>query len=262
MNCQEAQELLIDYIDLDLAQALEEEVRNHVASCETCTLAEKELRQMLGDLEAQPAELPDPVLTKQFEQMLSEEQHLLAAGSVKPTSAPLRFWKPALQIAATLALVILAYQFGKYENKQQKDSANISMEKERTKEEEKLMVSLMDHESASKRLLALSYIESHAKPSEDILQALINKLQSDTYINVRLSAAEALSKYADLPYVREALVEAFAKEQNPSMQIEMIQIFVQIEERKAIPAMQRLLQNKTTPNYVVEQVKIGLIKLS
>lgn len=166
-----------------------------------------------------------------------------------------------MQIAATVALVVAAYFYGKTDSSESYLNAVATLEKEKMEMKETMTISLIENESASKRLQAVNYAEEFEKPGNEILNALINKMYYDDHMNVRLAAAEALAKFAQNDLVRDALISALEKEEDPGMQIELIQILVSIQEKRAVPLMEKLLQNEATPNYVKDQVKVVLPSL-
>ena len=79
--------------------------------------------------------------------------------------------------------------------------------------------------------------------------------------NVRLTAFEALSRFTSSEKVKEVFLEALGKEKNPSIQIAIIQVLVQIQEKKAVEPMQRLLEQEDTQPFIKEQIKTGLPKI-
>jgi HEAT repeat protein len=119
-------------------------------------------------------------------------------------------------------------------------------------------LSLMENESASKRLQAVSYAKTVAQPNNEILKVLIAKMNNDKHTNVRLAAAIALAKFAENTNVRHALIKTLETEENANMQIELIQILVDIEEKRVIPVMKKLLRNNETPSYIKDQINSEL----
>jgi len=262
MNCKQIEELLIDYLDHNLDEDVHKEIESHIAQCEDCSASLQELKALFGAIESEPLETPDANLALSFEEMLQKEKETLDDPKVvKLHSKSSSHWKTVLQIAATIALVFTAYFFGKSQNNETLSQEVAVLEKEKIELKQTMTISMIENQSASKRLQAVNYAEEFEKPGNEILKALINKMQYDDHINVRLAAAEALAKFADSEMVRKALIHALETEEDPSMQIELIQILVSIEEKRAIPSMEMLLQKEETPDYVRDQVKMGLPSL-
>ncbi|MBG6133399.1 uncharacterized membrane-anchored protein YhcB (DUF1043 family) [Aquimarina sp. EL_43] len=263
MNCKDIQNQLIDYIDHNLDQETYKKVEVHLKSCKQCKTALQELQTVFEAIHhTSSQELPDKSLQMNFEEMLRKEKEILNDPKVVSLNPKTKSsWKTALQIAATIALVFSGYFYGKLENTASLSEEMAVLEKEKYQMKQTMTISLIENESASKRLQAVNYAEEFEKPGNDILNALINKMHYDDHSNVRLAAAEALAKFSDSEMVRKALINALDIEQDPGIQIELIQILVSIQEKRAVPSMEKLLQNEETPDYVKDQVKIGLPNL-
>lgn len=263
MNCKDIQNQLIDYIDHNLDQEAYQKVETHLKNCDQCKTALQELQiifEAINDTSSQ--EIPDKSVQMSFEAMLKKEKEILNDPKIVPLNQKTKnSWKTALQIAATIALVLSGYFYGKLENTASLSEEMSVLEKEKYQMKKAMTISLIENESASKRLQAVNYAEEFEKPENDILKALINKMHYDDHINVKLAAAEALIKFSNIEMVRKALINALDMEQDSGMQIELIQILVSIQEKRAVPSMEKLLQNEETPDYVKDQVKIGLPNL-
>lgn len=262
MNCKKIKQQLIDYLDNNLDQKEHQVITDHLPNCNSCNTALKELTTVLKEIDKDQEELPTEHLRLNFEQMLEKEKALLHEPKIVSIQKNTKnFWKTALQIAATMALVISSFYYGKYHNNKLASQEVAILEKEKVQLKQEITISMIENESASKRLQAVNDAEAFENPGNDILNALIHKMHYDNHINVRLAAAEALTKFSDVEMVRKALINALETEQDPSMQIELIQILVSIQEKRAIPSMEKLLHNEETPIYVKDQVNIGLPNL-
>ena len=262
MDCREIENHLIDYIDGNLDKKTSERIKAHIEECPDCTLALENLQKVLLSIENEEDHQPDASMRIDFEAMLQKEKEALEnSGVVSIQKRPNNSLRTLLQIAATIALVFSAYFYGKNQTDESFSNEIAMLEKEKMEMKETMTISLIENESASKRLQAVNYAEEFEKPGNDILKALINKMYYDDHINVRLAAAEALVKFSDSEMVRKALISALDTEEDPGMQIELIQILVSIQEKRAIPSMEKLLQKEATPDYVKDQVKVGLPSL-
>ncbi len=264
MECKEIEEQLIDYIDGNLDKETSREIEKHIENCASCTLALQGLTSIFNTIDKDQQEMPDVRMKKSFQEMLQKEKAVLDESKVvslqKNTKSS---WRTVLQIAATIVLVIAAYLYGKIEPKETviHTTEVATLKNEKIEQKKAMTISLIENESASKRLQAVNYAEELDEPGNEILKALVDKMHYDHHANVRLAAAEALAKFSDVEIVRNAFVNALYKEQDPSMQIELIHILVTIQEKRAVPAMEKLLREEETPKYVKDQVYIGLPSL-
>ncbi|MDH7446159.1 HEAT repeat domain-containing protein [Aquimarina sp. 2201CG14-23] len=262
MNCKKIENKLIDYIDRNLDQETYKAITAHLTTCNNCKESLQELKLVFERIDNDSQELPDLKMKMNFEEMLQKEKSLMSESKVVSLDNSWKnHWKTALQVAATIALVVSSFFYGKYQNDESIAKEVAILKKEKVQLKQEVTISLIENESASKRLQAVNYAEEFDKPGNEILKALINKMFYDNHINVRLAAAEALSKFSDVEMVRKSLIDALEIEKDPGMQIELIQILVSIHEKRAVPSMEKLLQNEATPNYVKDQVTIGLPNL-
>ncbi|EDP70748.1 anti-ECFsigma factor, ChrR [Flavobacteriales bacterium ALC-1] len=258
MNCKEIKHLITDYHDNNLDQTTKILVEEHIENCLTCTQIYQEFIHLIDIINQVQEELPDKDLELNFENILAKEKLAFKTSKstvLKPKSKVLR---SMLQVAATILLMISCYLLGNYKDNVSKAKEIATLKQEKTEMQTIATLSLMENESASKRLQAVSYAKAITKPDSKILKVLIIKMNNDKYTNVRLAAANALAKFAENTKVRQALVKALETEENANMQIELIQILVDIEEKRAIPTMKKLLQNTETPTYVKDQINSEL----
>ena len=92
-------------------------------------------------------------------------------------------------------------------------------------------------------------------------QALLHAVNHDTNVNVRLSAVDALAKFADQPEVRRALVDSLPVQESPLVQIALIDLLVQLNAHDAAPAMQKLAQQADANESVRQRAAAAYEKL-
>ena len=78
---------------------------------------------------------------------------------------------------------------------------------------------------------------------EQVINALIMTLNNDENLNVRLASLESLIRYADLPGVRGALIDALKDQESPIMQVAIADALVAIQEKSSIETMKSLKEN-------------------
>ncbi len=125
-----------------------------------------------------------------------------------------------------------------------------SLKKEMQATKDLLILSMLKRESASERIQAVNYSYDLQKPDDEVLQALIYTLDSDRNINVRIAAADAISRFGNDENVRNALVKSLLKQQEPTLQISIIEMLTKFNERRALPALRLLVENSETSDFV------------
>jgi hypothetical protein len=106
--------------------------------------------------------------------------------------------------------------------------------------------------SASERIQAVNQSYEISDVDSDITQLLINTLNFDPNINVRLAACQALVHFEEQPDVSEALIRSLAIQNDPNVQISLIEALVSIKEKRAVNQFQQLARN----NEVLDVVRL------
>jgi len=233
----------------------------HVAQCAEC---QKELEEMKTFFNAFEEDVSTPTnrLKNKFEAVLEEEKNNQGK-VVQMESKPSSGWTGnVLKIAASIALLVAAFQMGSM-FQQRKTNQDIAQLQDKTNQmKQTAMLSLMENQSASKRIQGVNYIEEFDQPDEAIIQALANRLLYDENDNVRMTAFEALAKFTSSETVKTTFIEALEQEKNPSIQVAIIQALVQIQEKKAAEPMKKLLEKEDTQPFIKEQIKAVLPSLT
>lgn len=210
----------------------------------------------LSALDAQlvnlPEESPSLALDDRFYSMLDMEKKKVQQSAF---SFSLPEWKmvwPRLAVAATL---LMAGFLGGYWLKSPSQSSEVqALTQQVTDLKEMMMLTLLQKESATDRLKAVS-LTSEMPASTKITDALFETLNRDENVNVRLAALEALTPYVRESHVRENLIRSIAKQDSPLLQVAMAELMVSIQEKKSVKELQKLLQNERTPQEVKSKIK-------
>jgi len=258
MNCKDTENLLIEYQDNTLDSIAKRSVENHIANCHHCQKVSQEFNILFDTINQVEDELPDRQLGIGFDQILEKEKLAVSTLKLKKLEAQKQSLKSILKIAAIIVLMVSSYLYGTYKKNISHINEMAILEQGKAKMQAIATLSLLENESASKRLQAVNYAKVMDHPNMEILNVLITKMNNDNHVNVRIAAANALSKFATKDMVREALIKTLEVEENANMQIELIQILVDIEEKRAIPTMQKLLDNTNTPAYIKEHINYEL----
>ena len=260
MNCTNIESKLIDYIDGSLTVKEANDVQNHIETCVSCKKSFDETNSLLTAFSNEPVAQPTSNLKASFQEMLANEKKSQTKVIALQPAKQHRY-KSMLQIAASVAILFTGYLIGGYQESQNSQQEIAVYQNEQKQLKENMMLAMIDNASPSKRIKAVNYTEAFTTPDTKILEALIDRMQNDSNSNVRLSAAEALSKFTDSELVRTSLIETLTIEKNPSIQIEVIQILVQIQEKRALDPMRKILEQPEAPDYLKTQVNIGIAQL-
>jgi hypothetical protein len=264
MECFKAESLLIDYLDAQLHPGDRKPLELHLQECPHCRQVLEEYRELFAAIQSDKAEKPGPGLREKFENMLQSELNIDSTAHIvqmeKEKSAqiikmPSLLWK----IAASIILVASGVFIGTmFTNNKGANTEVAELKNEVNEMKETLMFNGLTEESASERIKAVSYADEIKQPDNKIVNALINTLNEDKNVNVRLAALYAVAKFSDEPGVSEALVASLSKQTEPLMQIALINILTEKKEAKAKQPIRKILQDKNTLPPVKEIAQKGL----
>ena len=122
-------------------------------------------------------------------------------------------------------------------------------------------LSMLEQQSPSARLEGVSYAYQMSQPDAQVEQALLHAVNHDGNVNVRLSAVDALQKYASDPNVRRALVDAVPVQDSPLVQVALIDLLVQLRERDSAPALRALARNASADDAVRQRATWAIQRL-
>jgi HEAT repeat protein len=114
---------------------------------------------------------------------------------------------------------------------------------------------MLEKESATERLKAVNLSTEMDEPSKKVTEALIETLNKDEQVNVRLAALEALKPYLRDANVRKALVESIANQESPMVQVALAEVMVALQAKESIDAFEKIIENEETPDDVKKRIE-------
>jgi hypothetical protein len=187
----------------------------------------------------------------------------------KPKSHQRFFVIPPLvwQLAAAVALLMLGFWFGR----QAQPSGNLPTSYEENNrqlvalrnEMAGIKEMLLSNGSAGERLQAVHQVAylPQTQADAELISVLINTMNFDENMNVRMAAIEALRHYRERPLVRQAFLNSLKVQTDPNVQIMLIETLVQAADSAAVPEMQELLKRPDLQEAVRQQLEQGLGQL-
>ncbi len=162
-------------------------------------------------------------------------------------------WMPKLSVA--VVLIVLGFIGGTVLQKSSGGGEVKELAQEVSGLKEMMMISMLEKESATDRLKAVSLSEEIQGPSKKVTEALFRTLNSDPSVNVRLAALDALHNYAKSPAVREGLVRAIAQQESPLVQVALAELMVTMQEKSSVRELKKILGQKSTPKEVKQRIE-------
>jgi hypothetical protein len=94
-----------------------------------------------------------------------------------------------------------------------------------------------------------------------VLEDLIFALALDPNANVRLRAIEALYSHAEREVVRAGVLAALPREQNPLVQLELIDFVATAQDYNATPVLEKISADESADRTVRDAAKLALARL-
>ncbi|MFD1145100.1 HEAT repeat domain-containing protein [Larkinella insperata] len=179
----------------------------------------------------------------------------------RPTGRIRRLTTWGLRLAASVALLAGGFAGGLWYEREQKPGAAVETSSALAIKKT-LDFDRMSQTSASERIQAVNESSELPEANQDITQLLINTLNFDDNVNVRLAACQALMRLPDEPGVREALIQSLKIQTDPYVQIMLIEALVSIQEKRAVNEMQRLARDRDLLEAVRQKAEEGMNRLN
>lgn len=196
---------------------------------------------------------PSERLDNMFYEMLAMERK-----SAKPSALRSFFrwpeFAPRLAFASLTLIVGLVIGF-LLRSPGRKDAQIELLGQEVSDLRELMMLSLLEKESATERLKAVSLTNEMDQASQKVTSALLQTLNNDNNVNVRLAALEALIPYAGDGSVRQELIRSIARQDSPLVQISLAELMVALQARSSVKELEKILHNKNTPADVKSKIQ-------
>lgn len=273
MKCEQTRERSADYLAGELDDESLEEVRGHLADCPACREEMESLSALWTKLGVLPKEQPGGALRSRFYEMLQAYMEGMAEErDKKGFGKALSDWlgrlmprRPAYQLALSLVLIAAGLGSGYLLSVRPRSAARTevaSLKGEVDDMRRIVAVSLLKQSSPSERLMGVSWSARVDRPGDEIIQALLQTLNNDPNVNVRLASVDALYLFYDHPEVKEGLIDSLSRQTSPLVQMSLIDLLVEIRERRAAEALERLIQDDKLNPKVKKRAELGLVQLS
>ena len=261
-NCEHINILLIDFIDKKLDQTNTELVKEHLNKCSSCRAELEQYLVLFNDFKQIKDEEPPTSIRSTFLQSIETEKAKQSEAPVIDINANTRktwLYNPFSQIAAGVAILVTGILLGLVVNRPESNNGQVAQLKtEMDDMRQMLFMSKLDQNSASQRIQAVNYTNEMMAPNPEIIDALVNTMNTDENVNVRMASIHALSKLTASAEVRDALVKSLETQDNALLQITLINILVEVQETNAIGVMEDLMKKEGTIDAVKEMAEKGL----
>jgi len=270
MKCTEVTELFPDYLAGTLDEALRDEMQAHFLSCDACRHEAESLGAMWQKLGELPEAEPGAAMRARFYTALAAYQHEIRRSNATPgLRATFNAWlgqllprQPAYQFALVLLLAGCGFFLGQRFHADNSSKQEITQLRQEIHGMRQLVtLSLLQQQSPSERLRGVSWSTEVGQPNQEILSALLETMDYDPNVNVRLAAVDALSRFSDHEIVREGLIQSLTRQRSPLIQIALIDLMVEQQERQAVEVLKKLDQDTMVNQAVRQRIEWGIQQL-
>ncbi|MFC1564036.1 HEAT repeat domain-containing protein [candidate division KSB1 bacterium] len=160
------------------------------------------------------------------------------------------------KIAYSLILIVIGLGIGRWMTPGQEYNSQLSRMSAEVEEIRNMLIfNLGNNTSATERMKTVNLTSSFENLDDKIITALLNTLNNDPNVNVRLAAIEALSGFADIPEVRQGLIQSISEQESPLIQISLADIMVTLNEKGAVDQLRTLLEKKSINSAVKDRIE-------
>lgn len=247
MNCEYLKELLPEYWDSLLDEVRSREVSAHLAGCPECRAEGSRLKALWFRLGAIPEESPALEARDRFEAMLSryeKQERDKRSLSFSSFADFIETWWPrrtAAQMAISagcLAIGILLGYAITVDVQGSREAARLRTEVSATRQ--LVALSLLRQQAATDRLKGIDWSSQIARPEPQVVRALVETVNYDDTVNVRLAAVDALRRLNKEPAIQSELAAALQRQDSPMVQIALIDALSEVRSPTVHSAIVRL----------------------
>lgn len=252
MTCEETTPLLMDRLQGELSPADDERLRAHLATCAACSAEVAAMTETWDKLEQSDDTVPHERLRARFHAALAAYEANESRSWLQRTLE--RWWpdQPLLQMAIAAALAFIGVLVG------QQLPSPVDADVAALREEVRgVGLALLDHQSAAERLLGVEWSRRTAQTPE-VVDALLERVQYDPNVSVRLAAVDALRPQLDQPGVVGGLAAALARQDSPLLQVALTDALLAVGADTAVEAVRAMLARDDLDPSVRDYLEMAL----
>jgi hypothetical protein len=240
MTCEEARLLIAE--ELGGIRPASAELEEHLTACAVCQTEATAVRRTWHQMGELPEPHPSPWLATRFYAALDAYQQ----GTQEKQSRWFRFWpsKPLWQIAISCGCLAAGLFVGTmltHTTPKLPSDDVTALRREMAGMRQLVTLSLLQQQSATDRLRGVTW-SYRAEPNDmEVLSALLETVNGDPSVDVRLAAVDALGNFHDSSVARRGLLNALTKQDSPLVQIAIIDALTELGESTAAKTLQKLL---------------------
>lgn len=252
MKCSQCRKQLIDFITGQSDKKLIKDMKIHLKDCVQCRHEAKQLEIVWKKLGNLPEIEPSPELRIRFHTMLNKMKTTTGQQNtpslinrIKNNITQLINYRPVTQYGFALLFITIGLILGSYLTSLKFQQKEISELRQKVKNLNQVVsLALLDKNESVDRLKGITYINRINNPEQTVLTALIQTLNSDPNVNVRLAAVDALERFLDRNHIQKKIEQSLIQQSSPLVQISLIDLLAERKKETAAEVINYLIRNE------------------
>lgn len=259
MLCEDVEKLLIDtHLQEQLTSVQLDEIKEHVHICTSCTMALKHMKELFLLMHEDRVMVPSKRLREKFVADLAvaiTEKGKKGGFNLRSLADIFTLRQAAaaillLLLGATAGILIRSPWNGTLLSTKDIQREMYGLKNELREVKKLTALNMLKEASASDRLRGVSFAEEIELPDTVLIKALIYTLNEDESVHVRIAAASSLEVLVKHTGVMEALLQSLGRQDEPMVQIMLIQMLTRQQEKRALQPIKRILQDDSADDEV------------
>ena len=261
MKKRKIDDLIASYLSGELSPDEKNEIREILSREGVDPEKLADYQSIYKDLDILDVPEPSENMHREFRSMLSDCKRDLRSRELH--SREKGFWDsifnrgffPKLAYGLSLLVIgwIAGYLFSPGSSGMNDQIAVLSGEVKNMKEV--MMLTMLQQPSASERMKAVSITHEFSDVNTKIADALIETLNTDPNVNVRLVTVETLTSFAGNPRIREGLIQSITKQNSPLVQLALADVMLKLKEKRSAEKFRELLNKKHIDFAIKEKIE-------
>ena len=264
MMCGHAKELIAATWTGEIDAVAESKLKQHLSGCAECSAEMTQLTAMWERLADLPAPEPSHALNVRWESTLESLISARRQNQWRFSLSALWPQRPVWQVSIAVACLAVGLAAGSLMrlpgSADHSEIATLREEVANTKQ--MVALSLLQQQSATERLRGVDYSQRMPAMEPDVVSALVTAVNSDSNVNVRLAAIDALSKVSADPGVRKSLTQSLGEQQSPLVQAALIDYVVDAHDGKAVDALKQFAEKPDLNPLVRQRANMAMRQLT
>jgi hypothetical protein len=231
MKCSQIKKRFSDFLTGEIDKTARKEIEEHVTACGSCRDELESLSVIWTKLGVLPEEQPSNNVRTRFYTALEKYKQSLEKEKARPDLGKLldswlERWaprRPVFKFSLALMLLVVGLTAGYFLRASLQGGGEIARLRQEVHQVRQIAeVSLLRQESLSERLRGIDVTSRVEQSDEGTLESLLRIVSSDTNINTRLAAIDALHLLPDYPLIKQEYVQSLSEQTSPLIDIALI----------------------------------------